>query len=180
MEEWFIIQSHNHGLIRSTREHIDAAAICSLFALSIKEAQALIDKMVSNLSWNDECTQSHTCMVHCLEEVNILIAKIDLLMNKLEDLGLDHLELFGSHLTCEECGETGRMGINCPITCQDVNFIGNVTKLTSPKINLINKNRENTKNVLIAVNMNNTSITQIMINSCRTTHARIPNNRSNH
>jgi hypothetical protein len=26
---------------------------------------------------------------------------------------------------CEECGETGHMGINCPMVPQDVNFIGN-------------------------------------------------------
>jgi hypothetical protein len=37
MEEWFIIQSFYHGLIRSAREHIDAAAGGSFFALSIKE-----------------------------------------------------------------------------------------------------------------------------------------------
>jgi hypothetical protein len=35
------------------------------------------------------------------------------------------------------------------------------TKLTYTKINLINKNRENTWNDLITVNMNNTSTTQI-------------------
>jgi hypothetical protein len=55
-----------------------------------------------------------------------------------------------------------------------------VTKLTCTKINLINQNRENTKNDLIVVNMNNTSTTQIKINSCRTTQARQPNNRSKH
>jgi hypothetical protein len=28
-------------------------------------------------------------------------------------------------MTCEECGEIGHMGINCPMTCQDMNFVGN-------------------------------------------------------
>jgi hypothetical protein len=42
---------------------------------------------------------------------------------------------------------------------------------------LINQNRENTKNDLVAVNMNIISTTQIKTNSCRTTQVREPNNR---
>jgi hypothetical protein len=48
MEEWFIIQSYYHGLICSAREHIDAAARGSLFALSIGDARALIEKVDSS------------------------------------------------------------------------------------------------------------------------------------
>jgi hypothetical protein len=88
MEEWFIIQSFYRGLIRSAREHIDTAAGGSLFSLSIEEARGLIEKMTSNQSWIDEHTQIHTHQVHQLEEVDMLTAKIDLLMKKLEDPGL--------------------------------------------------------------------------------------------
>jgi hypothetical protein len=42
MEEWFIIQSFYHGLIRLAREHIDAVARGSFFALSIEEACKLV------------------------------------------------------------------------------------------------------------------------------------------
>jgi hypothetical protein len=49
MKEWSIIQSFYHGLIRSTREHIDAAAAGgSFFALIIEEARNLVEKMASN------------------------------------------------------------------------------------------------------------------------------------
>jgi hypothetical protein len=48
MEEWFIIQSFYHGLIGSAREHIDAVAGGSFFALSIEEAHKLVEKMASN------------------------------------------------------------------------------------------------------------------------------------
>jgi hypothetical protein len=48
MEEWFIIQSFYHGLIRSAQEHKDAAAGGSFFALSIEEARKLVEKMASN------------------------------------------------------------------------------------------------------------------------------------
>jgi hypothetical protein len=55
----------------------------------------------------------------------MLTFKIDLLMKKLENSGLDHLKIVNSRMMCEECGETGHMGISCPMTYQDVNFVGN-------------------------------------------------------
>jgi hypothetical protein len=85
MEEWFIIQSFYHGLISIAHEHIDAATGGSFFALSIEEAHKVIEKMASNQSWDDEHTPSCTRKVHQLEEVDMLTAKIDLLMKKLED-----------------------------------------------------------------------------------------------
>jgi hypothetical protein len=124
MEEWFIIQSFYHGLIRTAREHIDAAARGSFFALSIEEAHKLIEKMASNQSWHDERTPSHTRKVHQLEEMDMLTIKIDLLMKKLENPGLDHLKKVDARVTCEECGETGHMGVNCPTVYQDANFVG--------------------------------------------------------
>jgi hypothetical protein len=124
MEEWFIIQSFYHGLIRSAREHIDAAAGGSFFDLSIEEACKLVEKMASNQSWN-ECTQTRTRKAHQLEEVDMLTVKIDLLMKKLENLGLDHLKMVDARVMCEECGETCHLGINCPTGPQYVNFIGN-------------------------------------------------------
>jgi hypothetical protein len=125
MEEWFIIQSYYHGLIRSAREHIDATVGGSFFALGIEEAQTLIENMASSQSWIDERTQSHNRRIHQLEEVDMLTTKMDLVMKKLKDLGLDHLKMVNSCMACEECRETGHMGNNCHVTCQDVNFIGN-------------------------------------------------------
>jgi hypothetical protein len=125
MEEWFIIQSFYHGLIRSAREHIDVAAGGSFFALSIKEAHKLVEKMASNQSWDEDCTQTHTRMVHQLEEVDMLTTRIDLLMKKLENPGLDHLKMVDARVTCEECRETCHMGINSPTIPQDVNFVDN-------------------------------------------------------
>jgi hypothetical protein len=64
MEEWFIIQSLYHGLIRSAREHTDAAAGGSFFALNIEEAHTLVEKMASNQSWDEEHTHTHSHKVH--------------------------------------------------------------------------------------------------------------------
>jgi hypothetical protein len=125
MEEWFIIQNFYHGLIRSAREHIDAATGGYFFALSIEEAHKLVETMASNQSWDEKHTQTHTCKIHQLEEVGMLTAKINLLMKKLENPALDHLKMVDVWVTCEECGETGHMGIHCLTVSQDVNFIGN-------------------------------------------------------
>jgi hypothetical protein len=102
MEEWFIIQSLYHRLIHSAWKNINAAAGGSFFALSIEEAYKLVEKMTSNQSWNEEHTQNHTCKVNQLEEVDMLTAKIDLLMMKLENPCLDHLKMADVQVTCEE------------------------------------------------------------------------------
>jgi hypothetical protein len=114
-KEWFIIQSFYHGLIRSAQEHIDAAAGGSFFALTIEEARKLVERMASNQSWDEERIQTHNCKVHRLEEVDMLTTKIDLLMKKLENLGLDHLKMVNARVTCQECSETSHKGINCPM-----------------------------------------------------------------
>jgi hypothetical protein len=117
MEEWFIIQSFYHGLIHTARQHIDAAAGGSFFALNIEEARKLIEKMASNQSWDDEHTPSSTRKVHQLEELDMFTAKIDLLMKKLENPGLNHVKMVDARVTYEECGETGHMGVNCLMVC---------------------------------------------------------------
>jgi hypothetical protein len=114
MEEWFIIQSFYHGLILSAWDHIDATAGGSFFALSIEEGHKLVEKMASNQSWDEEHTQSHTRKVYQLEEVDMLTANIDPLIKKLENPSLDHLKMVNAQVTCEECEETGHMGIICP------------------------------------------------------------------
>jgi hypothetical protein len=58
-------------------------------------------------------------------QVDMLTSKINLLMKKLENPGLDHLRMVDARVTCEECGETGPMGIHCPMVSQDITFVGN-------------------------------------------------------
>jgi hypothetical protein len=73
-----------------------------------------VEKMASNQSRNEERTQTRTRKVHRLEEVDMLTKKIDPLMKKLENPGLDHLKLVDARVMCEECRETCHMGISCP------------------------------------------------------------------
>jgi len=66
--------------------------------------------------------------MHQLKEVDMLSAKMDLLMKKLEDRANEKQEVMHIHdscMTCEECGNTGHLGNNCPETHEDVNFVNN-------------------------------------------------------
>ena len=66
--------------------------------------------------------------MHQLKEVDMLCAKMDLLMKKLEDWANKKQEVMHIHdsrMTCEECVNTGHSRNNCPETHEDVNFVNN-------------------------------------------------------
>jgi len=66
--------------------------------------------------------------MHQLKEVDMLSAKLDVLMKKLDDKAEDKREVmhvYDSHITCEECGDTGHSGNHCPEMLEDVNYINN-------------------------------------------------------
>jgi hypothetical protein len=48
MEDWLLIQNFYHGLVPLDRSHLDVAAGGAFFSLSVVDAKALIEKMVSN------------------------------------------------------------------------------------------------------------------------------------
>ena len=86
--------------------------------------------MASNQGWNDERVQTHKRGggMHQLKEVDMLSAKMDLLMKKLEDQANEKQEVMHIHdsrMTCEVCGNTGHSGNSYPKTQEDVNFFNN-------------------------------------------------------
>jgi hypothetical protein len=67
--------------------------------------------------------------MHQLKEVNMLSAKMNLLMKKLEDRANEKKEVMYIHdsrMTCELCGDTRHSGSNCLETQEDVNYINNI------------------------------------------------------
>ena len=66
-----------------SRGHLDAAAGGAFLSLTIDGATALIDKMVSNQSWGEERKTQKG--MHTMNETDMLSAKIDLLMKRLEE-----------------------------------------------------------------------------------------------
>ena len=109
---------------------MDAAAVGAFLSLTIPATTALVEKMSSNQVWNEECVQPHKRGggMHQLKEVDMLSAKMDLLMKKLEDRANEKQEvmhIYDSRMTCEVYGNTEHLGNNCPKTHEDVNFVNN-------------------------------------------------------
>jgi hypothetical protein len=115
MENWLLMQTFYHGLTNSTRETMDAAAGGAFLSLTINQATTLVEKMVSNQGWNEERTQTRKrggCM-HQLKEVDMLSAKMDLLMKRLDERAGEKKEVMHIHdfrITCEECEDTRHSG----------------------------------------------------------------------
>ena len=53
IDEWLILQSFYNGLTPTSRANLDAATGGAFLDLTIAKATALIEKMVSNLGWNE-------------------------------------------------------------------------------------------------------------------------------
>ena len=129
MEDWLLMQTFYHGLSTSTCETMDAATGGAFLSLNLQDATSLVEKMASNQSWNEERTQPRKRGgVHQLKEIDMLAAKMDLIMKKLEERNSEKREVMhvsDSLMTCEECGSFGHSGKNCPELQEDVNYLNN-------------------------------------------------------
>jgi len=75
--------------------------------------------------------------MHQLKEVDMLAAKMDLLMKRLDEKTVEKKEVMHIHdsgMTCEECGETGHTGTNCLELKEDVNYINKQQLLQLPSL----------------------------------------------
>ncbi|XP_021307497.1 uncharacterized protein LOC110431955 [Sorghum bicolor] len=87
MEGWLVLQNFYEGLMAMCKGHIDAAAGGAFLSLTITKATALIEKMVANQSWGEgRKTQKG---MHTVKETDLLAAKIDILMKRLEGCATD-------------------------------------------------------------------------------------------
>jgi len=127
MEEWLIIQNFFHGLNQRSQDHMEAAAGGAFLSLDVARAKVLIDKIVSNQSWKRDRQPAHPKGIHENDSVNMLAAKMDLLMNKLESPHQEVNQTTESQMTCEKCGNTEHSGKSCPFIQEDENSIGNNT-----------------------------------------------------
>ena len=78
-----MLQNFYEGLTPMSKGHIDAAAGGAFLSLTANAAKALIEKMVANQSWREECMQQKG--MHSVKEVDMLAAKIDLLLKRLNE-----------------------------------------------------------------------------------------------
>jgi hypothetical protein len=87
-------------------------------SLNLIDAITLIEKMASKQSWNEECVQPRKRGggMHELKEADMVSAKRDLIMKKLEARDMMRKEVMhisDSHMTYKECGDVGHSGVNC-------------------------------------------------------------------
>jgi hypothetical protein len=131
MEDCLLMQTFYHGLTISACENIDAAVGGSFLSLTIREATTLVEKIALNQGWNKERTQPRKRGgMHQVKEVDMLSAKMDLLMKKLDERDQQKkkvMHIHDSRMTCEERGGTSHIGSNCSKVQEDVNYINNNT-----------------------------------------------------
>jgi hypothetical protein len=61
-----------HGLKRTIREHLDAAAGGTFFSLQVPTAKELIEKMVANQGWDGDRLLPCNCDVHQVDGIDML------------------------------------------------------------------------------------------------------------
>jgi hypothetical protein len=126
MHGWFLIQTFYHGLKRASRKHLDAAAGGAFFSLQVPAAKELIEKMVANQGWYGDCLQPCARGVHQVDGIDMIAAKIDLLMKKLEaSSNMETTKIMDAHMTCEVCSNVGHSGNDCLETREEASFINN-------------------------------------------------------
>ena len=107
--------------------HLDAAAGGAFFSLSVVDVETLIEKMVSNQRWSDDRLQAHKRGMHSIKEIDMLVAKMDLLVKRVEHYekvsAQETLKAMDSHMTCEVYGDVGHSKNFYPETQEDLNFI---------------------------------------------------------
>jgi uncharacterized coiled-coil protein SlyX len=126
MHGWFLIQTFYHGLKHTSCEHLDAVAGGAFFSLQVPAAKELIEKMVANQGWDGDRIQSRTHSVHQVDGIDMMSAKMDLLMKKLEaSSNMETAKIMDAHMTCEVCGNVGNSGNDCLETREEASFINN-------------------------------------------------------
>jgi len=92
MESWLVTQSFFHGLNRRSQEYLDAAAGGAFLALDVARAKALVEKIAFHQSWVGERQAPRTKGVHQIDSIDMLAAKMDLLLKKMEAPAHSQLE----------------------------------------------------------------------------------------
>nr|ABA92207.1 Zinc knuckle family protein [Oryza sativa Japonica Group] len=106
----------------------NAVAGGAFFSKTVQGAVDLIEKMVSNMGWSEERLQTRQQGMHTVKETELLAAKLDFLMKRLDDhkkRPQGTVKALDSHVTCEVCGGTGHSGNDCPETCEEAMYMGN-------------------------------------------------------
>src|SRR6185437_380598 len=113
------------------RANIDTASGGAFLDLTIAKSKALVEKMVSNQGWSDERLQPRTKGMHTVKEMDMIVAKLDLLLKHVGETAefKKHREncarAIESHFTCEVCSNDGHSENDYPETREDCAYLNN-------------------------------------------------------
>jgi hypothetical protein len=80
MEEWLITENFFHGLTRRSQDHLDATAGGAFLSLDVERAKALIKTIAAHQGWVGERQNTRAKGVHQIDAVDMLAAKMDILL----------------------------------------------------------------------------------------------------
>jgi hypothetical protein len=82
--------------------------------------------MVANQGWDGDLLQPCTRGVHQVDGIDMIAAKMDLLMKKLEaSSNMETAKIMDTHMMCEACGYVGHSGNDCLETREEASLINN-------------------------------------------------------
>jgi hypothetical protein len=97
-----VLQNFYNGLTPMSRGHLDAAAGGAFLSLTTTGTTALIDKMVMNQGCSDERGQNKQQKgMHTMRETDMLDAKLDLLMKRLDKHAAEKEPMYGTIKTMD-------------------------------------------------------------------------------
>jgi hypothetical protein len=82
--------------------------------------------MVENQGWDGDRLQPSTHSVNQVDGIDMIAAKMDLLMKELEaSSNMETAKIMDAHMTCKVCGNMGHSGNDCLKTREEDSFINN-------------------------------------------------------
>jgi hypothetical protein len=116
IENWLILQNFYNGLTSTSRAHIDAVAGGAFFSLIVSGATRL------QQGWSEDRLQTQRDGLHTVEEMDMLAAKLDLLIKCLDKKRSTYgtVQSLYSHIPYEVCRNFGHLGNDCLETREDV------------------------------------------------------------
>jgi hypothetical protein len=111
MEDWLLMQGFYHGLTKKAHEQLNTTARGSFMSLSLRKAEALMEKITSNQGWSPGNIQYCKKSKEANEEVCALSTKMDVLLNWLEQRVLTVVSVHFKLLIKHEIGHISTSNI---------------------------------------------------------------------